>query len=125
MVCSAVERGQRPARSSPTTDRTRSTPTARSGGGSRSGPRPRRRAARPLLRDDSVRWTGTRTMLLDVGPLADRRDPSIVSDLDEAGWIERFSAQDPSLAPSGHSLLQAQLGARDSEDLDAALARIE
>jgi len=83
------------------------------------------RAARKLLHDDSVRWTGTRTMLLDIGLVADRRDPSIVSDLDEAGWIERFTAQDPSLAPPGHSLLQAQLGARDDEDLDAALARME
>ena len=83
------------------------------------------RAARRLLRDDSIRWTGTRTVLLDVGVVADRRDPYIVSDLDEAGWIERFSAQDPSLAPKGHSLFQAQLGARDEEDLDAALVRIE
>jgi hypothetical protein len=83
------------------------------------------RAARGLLRDLSIHWTGARTVLLDVGVVADRHDPSIVSDLDEAGWIERFSAQDPSLAPKGHSLLQAQLGAREDEDLDAALLRIE
>jgi phytoene dehydrogenase-like protein len=83
------------------------------------------RAARRLLGDETIRSTGTRTMLLDVGLVKDRRDPSIVSDLDEAGWIERFSAQDPSLAPAGHSLLQAQLGARDDESLDEALIRIE
>lgn len=83
------------------------------------------RAARRLLGDDTICWTGTRTMLLDIGVVADRRDPYVVSDLDEAGWIERFSAQDPSLAPTGHSLFQAQLGARDDEDLDAALVRIE
>lgn len=83
------------------------------------------RAARRLLGDDSVQWTGARTMLLDLGLVADRRDPSIVSDLDEAGWIERFSAYDRSLAPKGHSLLQAQLGARRDEDLEAALGRIE
>jgi len=83
------------------------------------------RAARRLLRDDSIRWTGTRTVLLDLGVVADRRDPYVVSDLDEAGWIERFSAQDPSLAPKGHSLFQAQLGAHDDEDLEAALVRIE
>jgi phytoene dehydrogenase-like protein len=83
------------------------------------------RAARRLLGDDSLHWTGTRTVLLDLGVVAHRRDPYIVSDLDEAGWIERFTAQDPSLAPEGHSLFQAQLGARDDEDLDAALVRIE
>ncbi|MEY2403203.1 MAG: hypothetical protein QOD38_754, partial [Acidimicrobiaceae bacterium] len=83
------------------------------------------RAARRLLGDESIQWTGTRTMLLDVGLVKDRHDPSIVSDLDEAGWIERFSAQDRSLAPKDHSLLQAQLGARDGENLYDALLRIE
>ena len=83
------------------------------------------RAARRLLGDDSPHWTGTRTMLLDVGLVFDRRDPTIVSDLDEAGWAERFSAQDRSLAPTGHSLLQVHLGARRDEGLDAALVRIE
>jgi phytoene dehydrogenase-like protein len=83
------------------------------------------RAARRLLGDDSLQGTGTRTMLLDLGLVADRRDPSIVSDLDEAGWVERFSAHDRSLAPTGHSLLQAHLGALDDEGLEAALGRIE
>jgi phytoene dehydrogenase-like protein len=83
------------------------------------------RAARRLLGDDSLRATGTRTMLLDIGLVRDRRDPYIVSDLDEAGWVERFTAQDPSLAPEGHSLIQAQLGARPHEDLDAAHERIQ
>ena len=83
------------------------------------------RAARRLLGDESLRWTGTRTMLLDVGLVRDRKEPNIVSDLDEAGWIERFSAQDPTLAPDGHSLHQAQLGARPEEDLEAAHVRIQ
>ena len=83
------------------------------------------RAARRLLGDDSLRATATRTALLDVGMVARRGDPSIVSDLDEAGWVERFSAQDPSLAPSGHSLVQAQLGCRPDETLDEAVARVE
>jgi phytoene dehydrogenase-like protein len=83
------------------------------------------RAARRLLGDESLRWTGARTMLLDVGLVHDRREPNIVSDLDEAGWVERFSAQDPTLAPDGHSLHQAQLGARPDEDLDAAHVRIQ
>ena len=83
------------------------------------------RAARRLLGDDSIRWTGTRTMLLDLGLVSDRHDPYIVSDLDEAGWVERFSAQDKTLAPEGHSLVQVQLGARPEEDLDAARLRVE
>jgi phytoene dehydrogenase-like protein len=83
------------------------------------------RAARRLLGDDSLAPTGTRTMLLDVGVVARRGDPYFVSDLDEAGWIERFSAQDRSLAPAGHSLFQAQLGARPDEGLDAAHTRME
>jgi phytoene dehydrogenase-like protein len=83
------------------------------------------RAARRLLGDDAVQWTGTRTMLLDVGLVANRRDPSIVSDLDEAGWVERFSAHDRSLAPRGHSLVQAHLGVRLDENLEAALDRVE
>jgi len=64
-------------------------------------------------------------MLVDAGIVAARRDPYIVSDLDEAGWVERFSAQDASLAPEGHSLVQAQLGARPDESLEEALERIE
>jgi phytoene dehydrogenase-like protein len=82
-------------------------------------------AARRLLDDASLVWPGARTTLLDVAVVADRKDPYVVSDLDEAGWVERFSAQDPSLAPSGHSLFQAQLGALDGESLDAAVARVE
>src|SRR5438270_1990484 len=46
-------------------------------------------AARRLLRDDALRWEGARTALLDVGIAARPGDPFIVSDLDEAGWVER------------------------------------
>lgn len=81
--------------------------------------------ARRLLDDPTLVWSGARTALLDVGVIADRKDPYIVSDLDEAGWVERFSAQDPLLAPPGHSLFQAQLGALDGEPLDAAVERLE
>jgi hypothetical protein len=82
-------------------------------------------AARRLLADDRLRWEGARTALLDVGIVAHPGDPFVVSDLDEAGWIERFSAPDPSLAPAGHSLLQAQLGLRPGEGLDDGVARLE
>lgn len=83
------------------------------------------RAARRLLGDDSLRWTGARTALLDVGIRARRGDPFIVSDLDDAGWAERFSGPDPSLAPAGHSLVQAHVGARPDESLDDAVGRVE
>ena len=70
-------------------------------------------------------WEGARTALLDVGLEKRRGDPFVISDLDEAGWVERFSEPDPTLAPPGHSLLQAQMGLRAGESLDDAVARIE
>jgi phytoene dehydrogenase-like protein len=82
-------------------------------------------AARRLLGDDSLAWTGARTALLDVGMRSRDGDPFIVADLDEPGWAERFSAADPTLAPSCHSLVQAQVGMRPGEGLDAAVARAE
>jgi hypothetical protein len=82
-------------------------------------------AARRLLDDDTLQWTGTRTALLDVGLRARRGDPFIISDLDEAGWIERFSQPDPSLAPDDHSLVQGQLGLRPGETLESGVARLE
>src|SRR5436305_11760206 len=49
-------------------------------------------AARRLLADDTLRWEGARTALLDVGLVSGAHDPFVVSDLDEAGWVERFTA---------------------------------
>jgi len=83
------------------------------------------RAARRLLGDVTLQWTGTRTALFDAGVIERRGDPYVVSDLDESGWVERFTAMDPSLAPPGCSLVQVQLGARPGEDLEAAMARVE
>jgi phytoene dehydrogenase-like protein len=82
-------------------------------------------AARRLLGDESVWWHGARTVLLDVGIVAARGDAYIVSDLDEAGWAERFSRVDRTLAPKGHSLVQAHLGLLPDESLDAGVARAE
>lgn len=79
-------------------------------------------AARKLLGDESLRWTGATTALLDVGLTARRGDPFIVSDLDDTGWAERFSRSDPTLAPEGHSLVQAHVGATS---LDEGVARLE
>ena len=81
--------------------------------------------ARELLGDDSLRWPAGRTLCLDLGLRHRRGDPFIVSDLDQAGWIERFSAADPSLAPSGEELVQAQLPIRPGESTEQAALRLE
>ena len=48
-----------------------------------------------------------------------------MSDLEHAGWIERFTAQDPSLAPAGEQLVQAQMPIRPDESVDDAASRLE
>ncbi|MFF3317630.1 NAD(P)-binding protein [Streptomyces sp. NPDC003035] len=66
-------------------------------------------AAARLLGDPGLTWESGRTVLFDLAVRTRKGDPYIVSDLDAPGWIERFTAQDPSLAPAGHQLIQAQL----------------
>jgi NAD(P)-binding Rossmann-like domain len=82
-------------------------------------------AARPLLADQTLRWESGRTLLLDVGLRRRRGDAFVVSDLDEAGWAERYTVPDPSRAPPGHSLVQAQMPLRPGEAPAAALQRLE
>lgn len=65
-------------------------------------------AARVLLDDASLNWESGRTVLVDLAVRTRRGDPFIVSDLDAPGWVERFTAQDPGLAPAGEELLQGQ-----------------
>jgi phytoene dehydrogenase-like protein len=81
--------------------------------------------ARELLGDDSVQWPSGRTVCLDIGLRHRRGDPFVVSDLDEAGWIERFSAADSTLAPAGEELVQAQMPIRPQESVEQAAARME
>jgi phytoene dehydrogenase-like protein len=81
--------------------------------------------ARDLLGDDSLDWPAGRTVCIDLGLEHRRGDPFVVSDLDEAGWIERFSAPDPSLAPEGEELVQAQMPIRPGESADQAALRLE
>lgn len=81
-------------------------------------------AARRLLGDRGLDWESGHTLCLDLGLVTRRRDPFIVSDLDSASWIERFSAADPSLAPDGHELVQAQMPLRPAESPDEAEARL-
>ncbi|MFF5427017.1 MULTISPECIES: NAD(P)-binding protein [unclassified Streptomyces] len=66
-------------------------------------------AAARLLGDPSLTWDSGRTVLVDLGLRTRRGDAFAVSDLDAPGWVERFTAQDPSLAPAGQQLVQAQL----------------
>ncbi len=81
--------------------------------------------AADLLGDKTLRWTGTTTALLDLGIVARRGDPYVVWDLDDPGWVETFTYADPSLAPRGEHLLQAQAGLRPGESLADGVARLE
>ena len=81
--------------------------------------------ARELLDDPSLEWPSGHALCLDLGFARRRGDPFVVSDLDEAGWVERFSAPDPSLAPDGESLVQAQIPIRPDESPDRAALRLE
>ncbi|MET4672676.1 NAD(P)-binding protein [Streptomyces sp. PvR018] len=65
-------------------------------------------AARTLLDDASLTWESGRTVLVDLAVRTRRGDAFVVSDLDAPGWLERFTAQDPGLAPAGEQLLQGQ-----------------
>ncbi|MFI1718589.1 FAD-dependent oxidoreductase [Streptomyces litmocidini] len=66
-------------------------------------------AAARLLGDPSLTWESGRTVLFDLALRTRKGDPFVVSDLDAPGWIERYTAQDASLAPAGQQLIQAQL----------------
>ena len=81
--------------------------------------------AAELLGDDSLSWPAGHTVCIDLGLAHRRGDPFIVSDLDESGWVERFSAADSSLAPDGEELVQAQMPVRPGESADAAGMRLE
>ncbi len=81
--------------------------------------------ARELLGDDSLHWPSGRTVCLDLAIDERRGDPWVVSDLEDSGWIERYTAQDSSLAPDGEQLVQAQMPIRRYEDVEDAAARLE
>ncbi len=81
--------------------------------------------ARALLEDESLEWPSGHTLCLDLGLSHRRGDPFVVSDLDEAGWLERFSAPDPSLAPRGEELVQAQMPIRPGESTEQTAVRLD
>lgn len=82
-------------------------------------------AARRLLGDDSLTWTSGRTALLDLAMRTRRGDAFVVSDLDGTGWLERFTAQDRSLAPAGEQLIQGQIPIAPHESRADGIARAE
>ena len=82
-------------------------------------------AARGLLDEPDLSWESGRTVLLDLGLRAQPGDLFNVLDMDEAGYVARFSEPDPSVAPAGHSLLQATMPVRPGESRAAALTRLE
>ncbi|MEV5312756.1 FAD-dependent oxidoreductase [Streptomyces sp. NPDC052610] len=82
-------------------------------------------AARRLLRDDSLTWPSGRTALVDLAVRTRRGDAFAVSDLDAPGWIERFTAQDRTLAPAGEQLIQGQIPIGPDESRADGVARAE
>ncbi|MFP3991642.1 FAD-dependent oxidoreductase [Streptomyces sp. E11-3] len=82
-------------------------------------------AARGLLGDASLRGESGRTTLIDLAVRRHRGDAFVVSDLDAPGWIERFSAADPSLAPQGEQLIQGQVPVGPGESKEDGVLRAE
>jgi phytoene dehydrogenase-like protein len=81
--------------------------------------------ARDLLGDPSLRWLSGHSVCLDLALRHRRGDPFVVVDLQETGWVERYTAADPSLAPVGEELIQAQMPIRPGESPAAATGRLE
>jgi phytoene dehydrogenase-like protein len=77
------------------------------------------------LLGEEIEWPSGHAVCVDLGLATRRGDPFVVSDLDEAGWIERYTAPDPSLAPEGEQLIQAQIPVRPGESTESAGARLD
>ncbi|MEU9095067.1 NAD(P)-binding protein [Streptomyces sp. NPDC048428] len=82
-------------------------------------------AARALLGDPALTWASGRTALVDLALRTRRGDAFAVSDLDAPGWIERFTAQDRTLAPAGEQLVQGQFPVAPDETRATGTARAE
>jgi len=78
-----------------------------------------------LLGEPGLEWLSGRTICLDLGLRREKSDPSVVLDMDEAGWIGRYSTTNPSLAPDGEELVQAQMPIRPEESVEQAGMRLE
>jgi phytoene dehydrogenase-like protein len=82
-------------------------------------------AARRLLGDADLAGESGRTALIDLVVEPRRGDAFIVSDLDAPGWLERFTAQDPTLAPGGRQLIQGQVPVAPGTGKADGIARAE
>jgi phytoene dehydrogenase-like protein len=81
--------------------------------------------ARNLLGDESLSWLSGHAVCMDLAFRHRRGDPFVVVDLQDTGWVERFTAADQSLAPAGEELVQALMPIRPSESADTATERLE
>lgn len=81
--------------------------------------------ARRLLGDDTLHWSSGKAVCLDLAMRSRRGDPFVVVDLQETGWVERYTAADRTLAPAGEELIQAQMPIAPGESADSAGARLE
>ncbi|MFD0901864.1 FAD-dependent oxidoreductase [Actinomadura sediminis] len=82
-------------------------------------------SARALLGDPSLTWESGHYAMLDLAVRDDRRDAFIVFDLDEGGFHESYSMQDPSTAPAGETLFQLGVPVRAGERRADALRRLD
>ncbi|MBE3000416.1 NAD(P)-binding protein [Nocardiopsis sp. HNM0947] len=82
-------------------------------------------SARSLLGDESLTWESGHTFLLDLGLRSTGREPSVVFDLDGGGFVERYTCIDPTLAPRGEELVQAQMPVRPGERRAEVVERLE
>jgi phytoene dehydrogenase-like protein len=81
--------------------------------------------AAALLGDPSLTWLSGHSVCQDIAVQHRRGDPFVVVDLQETGWVERYSAADKSLAPDGEELIQAQMPIRPGESAPSAAERLE
>lgn len=81
-------------------------------------------AARRLLGDNTLHWEGGDCVMLDLAVRADPRDRFLCWDLDDGGFHESYSMQDPTVAPAGEPLFQLDLPVRVREGRAAAQQRL-
>ena len=79
----------------------------------------------PGSNDPQLTWLGGHAVCLDIALRHRRGDPFVVVDLQESGWIERYTAADRTLAPDTEELIQAAMPIRPGETVASAGTRLE